>query len=287
MSEYLIKPGTSLGHYPQRPEATLDDLEAVLSHWGSKLRARFAHKHSSQRSIARRVRRHEAALRECTEQEFDTVLEEIRWRLHHQGLLERHVIDCFAVICEAAARTLDKRHYDTQLYGGWLMMNGMLAEMQTGEGKTLTTTLPACTAALGGVRVHVITANDYLRPARLRNHATAIPTPGIEFQLGSRRHVAGRMSQGLPGPISCTPPTSKSLSTTCAIASRWEKIPATCASSTASCKIRLEPGKGAQLMLRGLCFAIVDEADSVLVDEANTPLDHHSPDPRRRHPGDL
>ncbi len=54
------------------------------------------------------------------------------------------------------------RHFDVQLMGGWVMLRGMLAEMETGEGKTLTATLPACTAALAGIPVHVITVNDYL-----------------------------------------------------------------------------------------------------------------------------
>ena len=82
--------------------------------------------------------------------------------MHHRGLQGKLIIDSFAVIREAAVRTLGKRHYDVQLYGGWLMINGMLAEMQTGEGKTLATTLPSCSAALSGIPVHVITANDYL-----------------------------------------------------------------------------------------------------------------------------
>jgi preprotein translocase subunit SecA len=61
------------------------------------------------------------------------------------------VIKSFAVIREVAFRTLGKRHYDVQLFAGWIMINGMLAEMETGEGKTLASTLPACTAALVGI----------------------------------------------------------------------------------------------------------------------------------------
>ena len=68
----------------------------------------------------------------------------------------------FAVVREHADRTLNLRHYDCQVLGGWAILEGMFAEMDTGEGKTLTATLPACAAAFAGVPVHVITVNDYL-----------------------------------------------------------------------------------------------------------------------------
>ena len=61
-----------------------------------------------------------------------------------------------------AGRVLGTPHYDVQLMGGWIMSRGMLADMQTGECKTLTATLPASTAALAGIPVHLISSNDYL-----------------------------------------------------------------------------------------------------------------------------
>ena len=68
----------------------------------------------------------------------------------------------FALVREVARRTVGERHYDVQLIGGWAVLHGMLAEMETGEGKTLTATLAASAAALAGLPVHVITVNDYL-----------------------------------------------------------------------------------------------------------------------------
>ena len=68
----------------------------------------------------------------------------------------------FAIISEAASRTLGVRHFDVQFMGGWALLLGMLAEMETGEGKTLTATLAAGTAALAGIPVHVICVNGYL-----------------------------------------------------------------------------------------------------------------------------
>ena len=68
----------------------------------------------------------------------------------------------FALIREVAGRTLGMRHFDSQLLGGLALFFGNIAEMQTGEGKTLTATLPAAAAALAGIPVHVVTVNDYL-----------------------------------------------------------------------------------------------------------------------------
>ena len=68
----------------------------------------------------------------------------------------------FAIIRELSGRTIGLRHFDAQLVGGFLLLKGMIAEMETGEGKTLTATLAAGTAALAGIPVHVICVNDYL-----------------------------------------------------------------------------------------------------------------------------
>ena len=82
--------------------------------------------------------------------------------------VEACAVDHFCFPCAARrvagslARTLGMRHFDSQILGGWVIFNGKLAEMQTGEGKTLTATLPASVAAMAGVPVHVITSNDYL-----------------------------------------------------------------------------------------------------------------------------
>ena len=70
--------------------------------------------------------------------------------------------EAFAVVREAAKRTLGQRHYDVQLIGGIVLHKGMIAEMKTGEGKTLVATLAAYLNALEGKGVHIVTVNDYL-----------------------------------------------------------------------------------------------------------------------------
>ena len=271
MSELLIKPGVSLGTYPQRPETGFDDLETVVRRWGERMRKNFGHWQLRPRTIARRVRRHEEELQNCSDQEFDQLLEEYRWRLHHLGLVDRVIIDTFAVVREAAGRTLGKRHYDVQLYGGWLMINGMLAEMQTGEGKTLTTSLPACTAALSGIPVHVITANDYLAKRDCEILEPLYQRLGLSASWVIDGMTPEECQKAYQADIVHT--TNKQI-TFDYLRDRIEM-----GDDTGDLRFQyrqiqrqLQPTSRDQLLLRGLCFAIIDEADSILIDEANTPL---------------
>ena len=86
----------------------------------------------------------------------------VREQLRRDGFSNELVFRSFALVREVAQRTIGQRHYDVQILGGWVLLNGCVAEMATGEGKTLTATLAAATAALAGVPVHIITVNDYL-----------------------------------------------------------------------------------------------------------------------------
>ena len=271
MSELMMKPGVSLGHYPQRPEIVLDDLEAIVKHWVGRTSSRLNRKRMTQKNIVRRVKVHQDQLETCSDADFDSLLEELRWQLHQQGLVDKLILQTFAVIREAAARTLGKRHYDVQLYGGWLMINGMLAEMQTGEGKTLTTTLPACTAALSGIPVHVITANDYLA-----QRDCEILTP-LYSRLGL---TASWVIDGMT-PEQCQIAYQADIvhTTNKQIAFDYLRDRIEMGEDTGDLRFqyrqtqrRLQPGVKDKLLLRGLCFAIIDEADSILIDEANTPL---------------
>ncbi|MCP4334573.1 MAG: prepilin peptidase [Gammaproteobacteria bacterium] len=271
MSDLSIKPGIRLGHYPQRINPATDEIEQWISHWVERLRCRLQRRRYSQSYIVRRVKAYDEALQNSTDEALDLVLEELRLQLRRKGLQEPLIIESFAVIRELAARTLGKRHFDTQLYGGWLMMNGMLAEMHTGEGKTLTTTLPACTAALAGVPVHVITANDYLAERdceimlplyqRLRLKGTSVldgmdPQQCRQAYRADIVHLTNKQVafDYLRDRIEMGDDTGE-------LRSQYRQI-----------QRDKSPTGNEQLLLRGLCFAIVDEADSVLIDEANTPL---------------
>src|ERR1700746_3981235 len=87
---------------------------------------------------------------------------ELRRRCQEGETLEQLLPEAFAVVREAAKRTLGMRHFDVQLIGGMVLHDGKIAEMRTGEGKTLTATLAVYLNALAGKGVHVVTVNDYL-----------------------------------------------------------------------------------------------------------------------------
>jgi preprotein translocase subunit SecA len=271
MSELSIKPGIRLGSYPQRRENSLNEVEQAVNEWFEQQCARLQRYRYRQGYITKKVDRYSDALQNCSDEALDLVLQELRREMHRQGLQQALIIESFAVIREAAGRVLGKRHFNTQLYGGWLMMNGKLAEMQTGEGKTLTTTLPACTAALAGIPVHVITANDYLAERDCE----------IMLPLYQRLGLTGASVVDGMDPQQCRQAYQADIVhvTNKQIAFDYLRDRIEMGEDTGNLCFQYRQiqrqqhaVKAEPLLLRGLCFAIVDEADSVLIDEANTPL---------------
>ena len=112
--------------------------------------------------IADHINTLEADLQDLTDAELRAKTEEFRARYQDGESLDDLLPEAFAVVREAAKRTLGQRHFDVQLMGGAALHLGNIAEMKTGEGKTLVSTLPAYLNALDGKGVHVVTVNDYL-----------------------------------------------------------------------------------------------------------------------------
>ena len=176
--------------------------------------------------------------------------------------------EAFALVREAATRTVGLRHFDVQLVGAWAMLNGMLAEMETGEGKTLTATLAAATAALAGRAVHIITVNDYLAE---RDADTMRPVyEMLGLSVGCVRQGVDPDARRIAYGCDVTYCSNKEITfdylrDRMVLCGRPRAI---------AMKVDTLSGAntGRRLLLRGLQFAIVDEADSVLVDEARTPL---------------
>jgi preprotein translocase subunit SecA len=201
--------------------------------------------------------------------ELTAQLARLRQRMQVEGLTEELMFRSFAIVREAASRTLGKRHYDVQVIGGWLMINGMLAEMDTGEGKTLTATLPACAAAFAGIPVHVITANDYLVERDVREMGPLYNALGLSVGtvIEGMDHDARRKAYA----CDITYCTNKQ------VAFDYLRDRLTMGRHASRRQLEVERlhsnnARIDRLLLRGLCFAIVDEADSVLIDEARTPL---------------
>jgi preprotein translocase subunit SecA len=195
--------------------------------------------------------------------------DDLRAPLLRRGFQPELAARAFALVRAAAERTLGMRHFPVQLMGGQVMLAGMLAEMETGEGKTLTATLPAATAALAGMPVHVVTVNDYL--AQRDGDGMRPLYEALGLTVGVTRHGQSPAERKAAYAADITYCTNKDLGFD------YLRDSLTLASRTGRGRLRLERllGRGERLdrlLLRGLHFAIVDEADSVLIDEARTPL---------------
>src|ERR1700757_3955428 len=112
--------------------------------------------------VVRRINALEPAISALSDDELRAKTTSLRERVGNGEELDSVLPEAFAVVREAANRTLQMRHFDVQLIGGMVLHYGKIAEMKTGEGKTLTATLPAYLNALSGKGVHIVTVNDYL-----------------------------------------------------------------------------------------------------------------------------
>ncbi|HET57695.1 MAG TPA: prepilin peptidase [Deltaproteobacteria bacterium] len=193
----------------------------------------------------------------------------LRRRMRMEGFSPPLVGESFALIREAATRVLGMRHFDCQLMGGYALLKGLLAEMETGEGKTLVATLPAATVALAGIPVHVITVNDYLtdRDAGLMGELYRFFGLSVGCVVHDKTPAQRRAAYG----CDITYCTNKE------VVFDYLRDRITLGDIVDELQLHAEhlsrgEGRSDRLLLRGLHYTIVDEADSVLVDEARTPL---------------
>ncbi|MBV8668446.1 MAG: preprotein translocase subunit SecA, partial [Candidatus Eremiobacteraeota bacterium] len=114
------------------------------------------------RKIAVRINELESQVTALSDEALAAKTPEFKRRLEQGAALDDVLVEAFAVCREAARRTLNMRHFDVQLIGGMVLHDGKVAEMRTGEGKTLVATLPVYLNALQGKGVHLVTVNDYL-----------------------------------------------------------------------------------------------------------------------------
>ena len=155
-----IRPGLTGGACPERPPDPEDWLHTALHALAGLARAVVPGR--AGRCPLGAIHQLGRGLAPLNDQALAEQTRFLRLDLHRRGLTDDLLIRAFALVSEIAGRTLGLRPYDTQLSGGWVLAHGRLAEMATGEGKTLTATLAAGAAALAGLPVHVITVNDYL-----------------------------------------------------------------------------------------------------------------------------
>lgn len=227
-----------------------------------------AGRHRQDRIVAA-VRTAERPLFAANADRLTELAKTLRIRLHREGVTDALAAEAFALICEVAFRAIGKRPFDVQIYGGWVMFHGAIAEMATGEGKTLTAILPAAAAALAGIPVHVITVNDYLtaRDAELMGPIYRM----LGLSAGAVVNDMDPQSKRAAYRCDVTYCTNKEIA--------FDYLRDRLAVGKQSNRIRLEMNQyfgghkaSTQTLLRGLFFGIVDEADSVLIDEARVPL---------------
>lgn len=200
--------------------------------------------------LAEKVNKLESKYEKMTDEQLREMTEEFRAKLEKGKTIDDIKIDAFAVVREAAKRVLGLRHYDVQLIGGFVLHENSIAQMNTGEGKTLVATLPSYVHALEGKGVHIITANEYL--ARR------------DMEMMGQVHQFLGLTVGLN--ISQMDPSEK-------MAAYQADI--TYGTGTEFGFDYLRDNmvyEMAQKVQRPLHYAIVDEIDSILIDEARTPL---------------
>lgn len=268
-SAALLRPGSAIGAYPQREDVRDSWLDRLADSANGFLRQYLQGRNPRYQGFVDAVNSHAQGLDELDDDALKALVSEFRKRLYSEGLKDELVAESFAMIREMTSRRLGMSHHDVQLYGGWVMLQGMVAEMETGEGKTLTATLPACTAALAGIPVHIVTVNDFLvaRDAKWMGPVyqalgLTVGTITEDMDLEQRRAAYA---------CDITYCTNKQL------VFDYLKDRLLLEQENRRLHLQLEGLYKAQprtsrLLMRGLCFAIVDEADSVLIDEARTPL---------------
>ena len=175
---------------------------------------------------------------------------EFRERIARGEALDSLLPEAFAVCREASVRALGMRHFDVQLIGGMVLHHGKIAEMRTGEGKTLTATLPVYLNALAGRGVHVVTVNDYLaaRDAEWMGKVYRFLGMSVGTILSQQQTEAKRIAYA----ADITYGTNNEFG--------FDYL-----------RDNMEHSAGERRQ-RGLFYAIVDEVDSILIDEARTPL---------------
>ncbi|MEO8361001.1 MAG: preprotein translocase subunit SecA, partial [Vicinamibacteria bacterium] len=192
----------------------------------------------------------EPGLRKLSDEELRAKTDEFKGRLAAGATLDELLPEAFAVAREAGWRVLNMRHFDVQLIGGMALHEGSIAEMRTGEGKTLVATLPSYLNALSGKGVHVVTVNDYLAKrdsdwmGRLFK-ALGLTVACIQHDMSDRDRKAAYAADITYG-------TNNEFG--------FDYL-------RDNMKFELE-----SYVQRGHNFAVVDEVDSILIDEARTPL---------------
>ena len=201
--------------------------------------------------IVNEINELEDSISKLTDSELRAKTDEFRGRLASGETLDDILPEAFAVVREAGKRVLGMRHFDVQLIGGIVLHQGRIAEMKTGEGKTLVATLPCYLNALTGNGVHVVTVNDYLAKRDSEQMGKIYKFLGLTVGLITHEKTPKERKEAYSADI--TYGTNNEFGF-----DYLRDNMVTTAEDVVQCK--------------GHNFAVVDEVDSILIDEARTPL---------------
>jgi len=268
-STKAMRPGLFTGSRPEREERHVGQIEHLFNTLRGKMMGLTVNCHGGLCKVVEAVNHSGEALTHLDDQALDQRVVQLRRQFQVHGLTDALTIQAMALIREVSQRTLGLRHYDSQVMAGWVMLQGRLAEMETGEGKTLAATLPAATAALAGIPVHIITVNEYLVERDAEIMGPLCRRLGLTVGYVNQAMTdEERQSKYACDITYCTnfQVAFDYLRDRLQQGNRRNKL----RQQLTLC--HADRQRSASLMLRGLCFAIVDEADSVLIDDARTPL---------------
>lgn len=246
------RPGPVYGPYPLKDIARRSTSPLIAwcqAWWGAPAKPSARHDQQFVKDIRKASTRW--ARMEAKERSHQLVA--LRVQLGTQGFTSPLSVQCFGLVTWAVQTHMGFALHDVQLLAGWWMLGQRLVEMATGEGKTLTVLLTAATAAMGGVPVHVLTANDYLARRDAEQLRPVYAMLGLSVAYVTAASTPAERKQAYLADVVHV--TAKEVA--------FDHLRDRAARTV---------GDASGMVLRGLCMAVVDEADGILIDEACTPL---------------
>ena len=227
------------------------------------LRAGESKQFKSYEKRVERINAYEPELELETDDELRARMDVLRERARNGESLDDLLYECFAIVREVAKRTMGMRHFDVQLIGGMVLHDGAIAEMRTGEGKTLTATLPVVLNSLAGLGVHVVTVNDYLARRDAEWMSPIYDALGVTW--GVLQNMMPYEEKRAAYAADVTYGTNSEFG--------FDYLRDNMATSMDE---KVQHGgrfdESGKKPLTSHSFAIVDEVDNILIDEARTPL---------------
>ena len=262
----VVQPGHYLDWYPESLDNELDQFQQLLSKF-KYINHGYSTRFANFKYTAKHIDQIISEYSKLSESARNEKLRQVKLNLHETGLSKANLEQTFALVSLEVEKLFGFTLHREQLFCAWVLLHGKLAEMATGEGKSITAAIAAIVAALAGAPVHIITTNDYL----VERDATSMQSLFARFGL-SCSYVSSDMEDDERREA-----YAKAI---CYVSNKqlvfdYLRDRQQLGNRPSSILTRIQGlclSEAPQPLLRGLCFAIVDEADSVLIDDAITPL---------------